>query len=122
MSWRLESRYLRRKPKGYVMVKWEKTNDEWGYRPTFEMKCRFCKVDMQARFSLVYGDYSMILKYKCPSCGWFAEFDLDLDKEYQKWVFEARGKIQAITPKMDEFRENAEISRQLEGLGYWGGR
>ena len=101
---------------------WEKTYDIYGYSPLFKMPCRYCDRELQLRFSIIYKDYSMIQKYKCPSCGWFAMFELDVDNDYQKKVFERRGKEHTITPTVSELSEDEEIARQLEGLGYFGGR
>jgi len=74
------------------------------------------------RFSIIYDDYTMLVKYKCPGCGWFAGFELDGDTEYHKRVFEMRGNVHTITPTKEELSENENIAKQLEGLGYFGGR
>jgi len=104
------------------MDKWKKTETAWGYEPNFPTTCRYCNVPLQGRFSIIYQDYTMILKYKCPECGWFALFEIDEDREYQKKIFELRGKVHTITPTVEELSENKDIERQLTGLGYFGGR
>jgi len=104
------------------MDKWKKTETAWGYCPTFSPKCRYCGVELQGRFSIIYKNYAMILKYKCPSCGWFALFEIDEDKEYQKKIFELRGKVHTITPTVEALNEDEDIKRQLSALGYFGGR
>ena len=104
------------------MDKWKRVDTIWGYEPTFEPKCRYCGIPLQARFSVIYDDYSLLAKYKCPSCGWFSGFEIDGDKEYHKEVFEKRGKVHTITPTVEELSEDEGIKRQLEGLGYFGGR
>ena len=101
---------------------WEKSYDIYGYKPLFNMPCRYCGAELQMRFNIIYKDYSMVLKYKCPTCGWFALFEIDKDKDYQKAVYEKRGKVHTITPTVDELNEDKNIARQLEGLGYFGGR
>ena len=102
--------------------KWAKSDDLFGYAPTFDVTCRYCGVDMFLRFSRIYKDYAMIQMFKCPQCGWFAIFNVDEDKEYQKEVFEKRGKVSTITPTMEQLSEDEQIRQQLEAFGYFGGR
>ena len=103
--------------------KWLKTDDLFGYRPSFKVDCRYCGVEMFLRFSMIYEqDYAMIQKFKCPDCGWFAIFKVDEDKDYQKKIFEMRGKRSTITPTMEQLSEDEKIRQQLEAFGYVGGR
>jgi hypothetical protein len=102
--------------------KWKKTDDMMGYCPTFLIPCRYCGVGLQMRFSIIYEDCSFIVKYKCPACGWFAVFEPETDKEYLKGILAMRAGQNTITPTVEELVEDKAIKRQLEGLGYFGGR
>jgi hypothetical protein len=104
------------------MDKWEKTGDIYGYRQTFAIPCRYCQTELQMRFSIIYEDCSFIVKYKCPACGWFAVFEPEADKEYLKGILAMRAGQNTITPTVKELSEDKEIERQLESLGYFGGR
>jgi hypothetical protein len=113
----------------YPKVKmWEQTHDESGHKPSFAVKCFHCGEELVLRHSTIHyhqdENHAVGLNqmcYKCPKCAWFVRFNVIDDKEYLEEVHEIRGKRGKV-PSKDEWSENEEIARQLEGLGYFGGR
>lgn len=124
---------------GHRMPGWKETNDARGHKPDFAIKCYHCKANgydenLFFRYSyiaplddhtqLTFGNVNQI-EYKCSRCGNIAKFLPTMSEEYHKSIMERRkkagfGALYYMSP--DEWKEDKEIERQLEALGYAGGR
>ena len=107
--------------------KWERTNGPDGYRPKFPITCRYCEGPMVMRFSEADFDKGRPpqnhIGYKCPECAWIARFEIQDDKEYLLETVRRRGGALHFVPDMDAMGGDDErIAKQLEALGYMGGR
>lgn len=122
--------------------KWQRTNDKQGHAPNFEILCRFCKVPMILRYSQLISKkkgkpYAVTeatnqQAWKCARCGWWTMFNINheitgysekSELKYMKKVFKLRGNNTFYLPTTKEWiDENEEIRKQLESLGYVGGR
>jgi len=61
--------------------------------------------------------------FKCPECAWVARFNVRDKKEYLEEIINRRnGRLLYLPPKDEWEKESEEIARQLESLGYVGGR
>jgi len=107
---------------------WDRTDDELGHTPRFDIKCYFCGSAMTLRHATShYHDKEECKRglnqmcYKCSKCAWFVRFNVTDDKEYLQKLHEIRGKKGHI-PTIKEWSEDEEIARQLEAMGYYGGR
>lgn len=61
--------------------------------------------------------------YKCPVCAWIVRFDVGDDEDYLFSVLKMRGNAMHFQPDASEWiGESEKMARQLEGLGYFGGR
>lgn len=116
---------------------WSRTNEIQGHEPNFPIHCFRCKeqdreMPMALRHSTVYTDTEEspsggginAMAYKCPRCAWFITFHIIDDSDYIKRVLEDyRHGNQKLVPECDNWsEEHEEIGRQLEALGYYGGR
>lgn len=111
---------------------WKKSNNEMGYTPTFDIKCYFCGSEMFPRLSLMEvegkGDsiHSVTLAfkiaYKCAKCAWLVTFQITTENEYWTKTLLLRGNRMLYYPPLEVWNEEKSIRRQLEGLGYFGGR
>ncbi len=114
----------------YPKVKlWSRTDDEIGHVPEFEVKCFHCGDKLTLRHSTIHyhpeESHATGLNqacYKCPTCAWFVRFNVIDDREYLEKVHEIRGRRGKIPSKSEWSEENEDIARQLEALGYFGGR
>jgi len=86
---------------------------------------------MFLRFSQVYPDKSptYFLKephfemvYKCYVCGWLAYFAILVEKDYALKILKLRNGVSVYVPPRSEWEEHEGIKKQLEALGYVGGR
>ena len=70
------------------------------------------------------GEGVNVLAYKCPRCAWFIQFFIVDEVEYIDEIIDKhRGGSYRFVPLCDDWSdENEEIGRQLEAMGYWGGR
>ena len=109
--------------------KWERTNDIAGHRPLFRVYCRFCDEDMVQRYSAVFAAPNLLhgfaeagnqMAFKCQKCGSHIKFNIVDDREYMEKIQAIRGSGQHHP--ISEWEENEQIKKQLEALGYWGGR
>lgn len=112
-----------------LLDKWERTNDVLGHRPKFKVKCRFCKVNMIQRYSVVFPKPNALhgftvagnqIAFKCPKCGYHIRFNIPDDKEYIEKIHRIRAGT--YHSDLEEWQENELIGKQLAALGYWGGR
>jgi len=113
---------------------WERTNDAQGHKPAFNIRCHFCDCPMALRHSVIFvgqnddneGKERNInqMSYKCPKCAWFVRFMVVDDAKYLRKVKnQYRFGLMPFLPTIDDWsEENEEIGRQLEALGYWGGK
>lgn len=122
--------------------KWKRTNDIQGHAPNFEINCRFCKVPMILRYSQLISKkkgrpYAVTevtdqQAWKCWKCGLWIQFNInheitghteESELRYIKKIYNLRGKNTFYLPTTKEWvDENKEIEKQLEALGYVGGR
>ena len=110
--------------------KWKRTNDIVGHKPKFRVYCRFCDEDMICRYSAVFPEPNLLhgftvagnqLAFKCPTCGYHIRFNVPDDKEYIDKIYALR-QNKSYHHSLEEWEENELIKKQLEALGYWGGR
>ena len=113
------------------MKGWKRTGDSVGHAPTFDISCRFCGDIMYLRDSVIYLDSIVgrmtkpynFMQFKCFRCGNVIQFDVDEDKEYLEKVMGLRGGTPILVPDAADWTgESVEVRRQLEALGYIGGR
>jgi len=109
---------------------WFRTDDESCHLPLFDIKCRYCGGRMIMRFSDLdlrdvnkTGVYINYVCYKCPDCAWIARFDIQDTYEYLLGIFKMRQGTAHFVPDSSEWeRDDTEVKRQLQALGYMGGR
>lgn len=115
--------------------KWERTHDRNGHKPNFDLTCRFCGSPMIVRYSKVFTERDMAygiagathqIAMKCPACAWVCRFNVRDDQEYLNEIIAARdGHNMYVPPAVewtDSDSDDEKIRRQLEALGYVGGR
>jgi hypothetical protein len=99
----------------------------WYY---FFNKQRLKPMPMALRHSTLTGDKDSegrdanIMCYKCPRCAWFITFYVMDDSSYLSEIRDKyREGYRKFIPSIDDWSdESEEIARQLEALGYFGGR
>jgi hypothetical protein len=64
------------------------------------------------------GYISNGMMYKCPNCDWIAMFEIPMDYDYFKEVYELRGRQPLYVPSIEEFKEHEIAREKLESLGY----
>jgi len=110
---------------------WNRTDDIYGHKPEFEIKCRHCGQDMPVRHSTIAvqktrGDEDVALNqicYKCKYCAWFITFTVEDSPRYLKRVVKKYRKgNNKLVPVEDWTSDDEKIAKQLESLGYFGGR
>ena len=108
---------------------WDRTHDIEAHKPKFPVTCFHCQTEMRLRHTTLLfhdnDDYKYELNqacYKCPRCGWFVRFNIIDDTDYLKEVDAKYRPRKSYHPTLEEWSEDKETERQLEGLGYWGGR
>lgn len=114
--------------------RWERTEDIQGHAPKFNIRCFRCDMPMALRHSVIADpkislaadeDNDLnVMSYKCPRCAWFIRFNVIDKKRYLKKVIKKyRDGYRKFIPTCDDWsKEQEEIGKQLEALGYWGGR
>lgn len=111
-----------------ITKRWTRTDDIVGHVPLFKVECPFCEIPMTMRYSYLFPDGELIygifgagnqVAYKCHSCGYHQRFNVEDDKEYIDSTLELRGGKTQYVP-LEEWKQNEEIKKQLESLGYWG--
>ena len=123
--------------------KWKRTFNARAHEPKMPVKCFHCGTDMGMRHSTLFfhddeNDRNELnrMAYKCAECGWFVRFNVIDDTQYLKEVHEKYRNGKSLDPKEKKFvrgkslvptkeewsDEDKEKARQLEALGYWGGR
>ena len=115
-----------------INTTWRRTNDIIGHEPLFDVKCRFCGSKMVLRYShIIMKDVwswatskpSNSLGFKCPKCAWYVRFYVEDEPKYLKKILDLRNGANLFYPRYKEWAdEDKEIARQLQALGYWGGR
>ena len=112
------------------MEMWKRTDDKAGFEPNFAIWCRFCDADMVMRFSALFPtpapvvgfeDAGAQIAFKCPECGYFVRFNVPSDKDYIDKIMKLR-KGRKHFHDFKKLSEDERVARQLEGLGYFGGR
>jgi hypothetical protein len=121
---------------------WARTNNIVGHKHNFEINCRFCGVPMILRYSQLLskkmgGKYGVTeatnqIAMKCYKCGWWTIFNVNHEITgyseksellYLKKILKLRKNKTHYLPTTDEWKdESEEVRRQLEVLGYVGGR
>ena len=119
---------------------WEKTNDLRGHKPKFAIICYHCKQngyheEMFLRYSYmaprddhineIYGCLNQ-LEYKCKKCAWTTKFLVETSGGYLSGIMDKREKAgyhrHLYHQEPGEWAEDKEIEKQLQALGYVGGR
>lgn len=109
---------------------WERTNDIEAHKPKFPIKCFHCGTEMSLRHTTLHfhddgknrNELNQVA-YKCTNCGWFVRFNVIDDTPYLKEISENFRTKRSHHPSKEEWSdEDKETARQLEALGYWGGR
>ena len=104
---------------------WSETDNIYGHKPKFEMKCAFCKSTMRLRHSTILPDNSAnCMAYKCPSekgemCGWFIRFFITSNEKYLMKIRDKYRKGENFFVPVEDFRNDDAIKERLESLGYW---
>jgi len=112
-----------------MSLAWKRTNDYIGHTPLFDVFCKYHKEDemfmrysqlvpKHLEFSRLAGQKNQV-EYKCMKCGWVARFFIDEDEEYLDKVKGWR--IQRGLSE-HQWEEDEEKKKQLQTLGYLGGR
>jgi uncharacterized Zn finger protein len=109
---------------------WKRTGDVKAHEPMFPINCFHCGKEMSLRHTTLHfhddgRDQNELnqVAYKCAECGWFVRFNVIDDTSYLKEIHEKYRKKKVHTPSKEEWSdEDKEKARQLEALGYWGGR
>lgn len=113
---------------------WKRTYDVHGHSSLFKIKCLHCKTKMVLRHSncIPYkhlplfgeGNAVNIASYKCQNCASVQRFFIIDERAYLESVVKdyRRGNQYFIPTKEEWSREDTEIARQLQVLGYFGGR
>lgn len=112
------------------MKAWIRTNDKVCHTPNFDINCRYCGGKMIMRFSDIdlrdirhINAFTNRVVYKCPSCAWIARFDVEDDYDYLYGIVKERCGVVCFVPDSEEWaKESESIRKQLEALGYVGGR
>jgi len=112
-----------------IGITWERTNDEQGHKSLFEIKCKYCNIDLMFRGSLIMKPKSKEqiigmnkVGFKCKRCGFYRPFYVEDTKEYLGKILKIRNDVSLFTPNWETWSEDDEKRRQLEALGYIGGR
>lgn len=111
---------------------WKRATDIHGHEPLFEVRCKFCGEKMFTRYSKVFpardvaygiSEPTNQMAYKCPECAWVCRFNVVDEQGYIKELLDRRGGVDLYVPPVETWiSENEQIRRQLEALGYVGGR
>ena len=110
-------------------IEWERTENAIGHRPKFEVKCFHCGTKMVVRNTKLLLDAEKIqlpaniMRYKCPNCAWLVDFEVTDTPQYLRRVARFRHGATFLVPDTEVWAsEDEKIARQLEGLGYFGGK
>jgi len=108
---------------------WDRVDGAEAHEPKFRVGCFHCGDELTLRHStLAYKDEGSEFGvnqacYKCSGCGWFIRFNVVDETEYLKEIREKCREKKSLVPDNKKWSdEDEEIGRQLEALGYWGGR
>ena len=121
---------------------WRRTNDIRAHAPTFEINCRHCRIPMILRYSQFISkkggnSYAVMestnqIAMKCERCGSWIPFNVNYthtgyteesEHKYLKKILKLRKGKRIYKPTTKEWKnESKEIAKQLETLGYFGGR
>jgi len=108
---------------------WEETGDIQGHKPAFEMECKYCGINLDFRMSNLMKTKSPNvdwgvneLGYKCKRCGFYQRFFVEAKLDYLDKILKLRKGNFHYFPPFEEWEEDDEKARQLEALGYYGGR
>jgi len=105
---------------------WKRIKGIEGHAPikkSLKLVCKYCNIPLTLRYSVVFNVIPFNeLGYKCKRCGYFQRFDILEELEYINEVIKRRDGEATYIPPLEEWSEDDETARQLEGLGYFGGR
>ena len=110
-------------------VEWERTDNAFGHKPKFEVSCAHCGAKMVVRHTRLMLETDRtslpanVMCYKCPNCAWLVTFEITDTVQYLRRVAKLRHGALFLVPDTEVWAsEDDEIARQLEGLGYFGGK
>lgn len=119
----------------HKIIKWIRTGDKQGIKPTFDVICPHCDSKMLLRNSELlilrtdrrgYSKVCPTLKvmYKCRPCAKVAWFYVDepyVDNDYWNEVLKLRDNHPLWVPPEKLWSDDAIIRQRLKDIGYWGG-
>ena len=82
---------------------------------------RFSAVYPEKNYYAGFEEAGAQIAYKCPSCGYHIRFNISDSKEYIDKILEMRHG-NTHHHDFEKLGEDERVAKQLEGLGYFGGR
>ena len=109
--------------------KWVQTNDIYAHSPTFPIICGHCGSKMMLRYTEILPHRGRVgrinegvnnMAYKCPRCHVMYKFFIPDDTAYLVRTIDKfrDGFGLYLPPKSEWEKENEEIKKRLETLGY----
>ena len=117
-------------------VKWVKTDDKKGFKPTFKITCEECGKEMFLRNSELTLDQAnsfgrnkvvpiLRVMYKCIPCAEVKWFYIGppqgMDNDYWNELLKRRDNHPLYVPPVEEWSDDIRVQKRLKALGYVGG-